>query len=1039
MRGKRLLFLAMQLFFVCIVAVAQTPNVSGVVYSPEGDPIVGASVRVEGSKMGTVTDINGRFSLSLPKGNEKITVSYLGMTPKTVKAGQNLKITLDDDSKALNEVMVVAYGTVKKAAFTGSATEVDAEKLKTPSASLDKGLAGQVAGVQVVSQSGQPGSATSFRIRGSGSLSSSNQPLIVIDGVPTSNEEYSQVASDNDASSNILATINPNDIESVTILKDAAAAALYGSRAANGVVVITTKSGKTGKAKVSFDAKYTTSSLAGRYDVANAGESYKTLYNAYLAAGNSYETANSLTQGALTHNPYNVDNPYDASGNLVSGAKLVVDTDWQDEVFNPASTYDVNLSVSGGSQKTSYFFSTGYLNQEGISPSANYKRYSGSMNIKSDATDWLTLGLNSKFSYSIQETEVAGSAGASPLYNAVSFNSAVPVYIVDSNGSPVLDANGNKQYNFTNPVSRDFNPIAIPSMDKHESKMMRFIGSAFLEAKLLKGLTFKTVFSPDIVYSNELRYWNQDHGNGPAYNGRLDRYHTTDIMYTFTNTLNYTTEFEGGHHLNLLAGMEYWQSTYEYLYAGGTGVGDSKELAQATALLSPNSYTTKETMISYFGRAEYSYLERYNLAASLRTDGSSIFGDDNKWGTFWSVSGAWRINNEAFMKDYSWIDNLKLRVSYGTSGNKSGIANYLYNRYLSQGIYGIDAGYKYGSDKGAVLVQLENKALAWEAQKMFNVGVDFSFWNRFYGSLDYFHKVSDGLLYKYPLAEQNGLLNVTMNAAKVANHGWELMLGYNILKDSPVKWNIELNASIIRDEIKDLYGDDDVRQTTYAKIWSVGGSQYEFYMPTWAGVDSATGDPLWYTVAEDGTRTTTNSYSKATYERQGRSTPDVYGGIHNTLSYKNFDLNVQINYTIGGKVYDGIYANMMSEGNDMSANIHKDELKAWTTPGQVTNVPKFTVNNTSLSNSLSTRFLYNATNVRLANVTLSYRLPSNLGILSKVITGGKIYVSGDNLATWFSDDWKGYNDIDIYGVQGYSSYPSIPTPRSFTVGANLTF
>lgn len=258
------------------------------------------------------------------------------------------------------------------------------------------------------------------------------------------------------------------------------------------------------------------------------------------------------------------------------------------------------------------------------------------------------------------------------------------------------------------------------------------------------------------------------------------------------------------------------------------------------------------------------------------------------------------------------------------------------------------------------------------------------------------------------------------------------------MKDSPVKWNIELNASFIKDTIKDLYGDNDVRQTNYAKIWTVGGSQYEFYMPTWVGVDSETGDPLWYNVDEDGNRTTTNDYSKATFERQGKSTPDVYGGIHNMVSYKNFDLNVQINYTLGGKVYDGIYANMMSEGNTMGSNLHKDELKAWTTKGQQTSVPRYVVNNSNSSNSLSTRFLYDATNVRLANVTLSYRLPSNLGLLSKVISGAKVYVSGDNLFTWFSSDWKGYDDIDIYGVQGYNAYPSIPTPRSFTVGVNVT-
>lgn len=303
---KKIVFLATSLMLYSAAMVAQNVNVSGIVYGEDGEPVVGASVKVDGTKTGTVTDVDGKFVISLPSERKKITVSYLGMMPKTVTVSKNMKITLNDDTRSLKEVMVVAYGTVKKAAFTGSATEVSADKLKTPSASLDKGLAGQVAGVQVVSQSGQPGSGTSFRVRGSGSLSSSNQPLIVVDGIPTSNEEYSQVAYDNEASSNILATINPNDIESVTILKDAAAAALYGSRAANGVVVVTTKSGKSGKAKVSFDAKYTTSSIVGKYDMMSSGDYYKQLYNAYRAAGKSVEDANQLTQGTFTHNPYNI-------------------------------------------------------------------------------------------------------------------------------------------------------------------------------------------------------------------------------------------------------------------------------------------------------------------------------------------------------------------------------------------------------------------------------------------------------------------------------------------------------------------------------------------------------------------------------------------------------------------------------------------------------------------------------------------------------------------------------------------------------------
>jgi TonB-linked SusC/RagA family outer membrane protein len=1030
------MFLLMSIVLSIDLAMAQT-QVSGTVTSSEdGEPVVGASILVQGSKIGTVTDVNGKFSFSAP-ANSKLVISYIGMVTKTVKAGKNIHVVLDQDNNTLDDVMVVAYGTVKKSAFTGSASEVKAELLETPAASIDKGLAGQVAGLQVISASGQPGSATTFRVRGSGSLSASNEPLIVIDGVAITNKEYSEVAYENDNSSNVLAAINPNDIESVTVLKDAAAAAMYGSRAANGVIVITTKKGQAGKAKVTIDAKYTTSSVAGKYDMMSSGDYFRLLYNSYREQGNSVEDANTLAANTLTHNPYNVDYPYDADGNLVSGAKLVVDTDWQDEIFSPASTYDLNASVSGGTNSTNYFFSLGYLDQDGVSPNAHYTRYSGSMNISSEVNNWLNVGLNLKLSQGKQVTEVGGAsgAGASPLVNAVQFPNAVPVYIVDSDGNPILDENGNKQYNFTNPTSRDFNPLAIPYMDHNNSKLTRFIGSAFAEIKIVKGLKFRTVIAPDFTYNNEHRYWNKEHGNGPAYNGRLDKFHTTDYTFTSTNTLNYNNIFAKKHSLNVLAGMEYWRSRFEYLYAGGRDIlGNFEELSAASSSFSPNSYTNKEVMISYFGRAEYAYDDKYNLSASLRTDGSSVFGENKHWGTFWSVGGSWRIFKENFMKNLTWIDNLKLRVSYGTSGNKNGM-----EPYQSKGLFQLDADYKYGSDAGVVLYQLENLNLSWEKQRMFNVGVDFSFWNRFYGSIDYFYKVSDGLLYDYPLAIENGLTSVTLNAAKVSNSGWEFVLGCNILKDGPVKWNLELNASAIRDKIKDLNGDNDVDQSDYAKIWTVGESQYEFYMPTWAGVDPQNGDPLWYTVDSEGNRTTTNDYSEATWERQGKSAPDVYGGLHNTITYKNFELSAQINFTFGGKVYDGTYALMMNEGNSMGYNLNKDELNAWTTVGQVTDVPRYEVNNTNSSNSLSSRFLFDATNIKLQNVTLSYRLPKNLGFLSKYISGGRVYISGDNLLTWFSDDWKGYDDIDIFGVQGYANSLEIPTPRSFTFGLSLTF
>ena len=381
--------------------MAQGVTVKGIVTSADdGLPVVGASVLVKGTTTGTITDVDGRFTIpNVSSSARTIVVSFVGMQTQEIpiKKG-DMAIVLKSDSKTLDEVMVVAYGTVKKSAFTGSAAVVDNEKLKSPAASFDKSLAGQVSGVQVISSSGQPGSSTSFRIRGSGSLTASNEPLYVIDGVATTSNEYSEVAADNDASTNILASINPNDIESITILKDAAAAALYGSRAANGVVVITTKSGKEGKAKVNLNVQFSWAKLNKAYDMMSSADMYGMLYNSYREKGETVEQANQSAQGTLTHNPYNVTNPLDENGNLVNGAKLVVNTDWQDAVFRTAPTQDYNLNVSGKNGNTSYFFSVGYTNQEGIVPASDYKRYSGKANISTDVNSWLKAGLNVTFS-----------------------------------------------------------------------------------------------------------------------------------------------------------------------------------------------------------------------------------------------------------------------------------------------------------------------------------------------------------------------------------------------------------------------------------------------------------------------------------------------------------------------------------------------------------------------------------------------------------------------------------------------------------------
>ncbi len=1026
---KLLSLIAMLVMSVTILMAQRT--ITGVITSAEdGEPVIGASVLVKGTTIGNMTDLDGKFVINnVPESAKTIVVTYVGMKTQELAIRNKMAIVLESESENLDEVMVVAYGTTRRSAFTGSAVVIDSKSLKTPAASADKSLQGKIAGVQVVSNGGQPGSGTNFRVRGSGSLSASNQPLIVIDGIATTGTEYSTVADYNDQTSNILAQLNPNDIESITVLKDAAAAALYGSRAANGVVLVTTKSGKEGKSKISFDTKFSWASLGKAYDTMSSAEMYKTIFNIYNAQGKGAEFANQQTQGALTHNPYNNANPLDANGNVVSGAQIVVDTDWQDEVFNTGFTQDYTISVSGGNDKTKHFFSAGYLDQDGIAPAGAFKRYSAKANVESQVSKWIKAGLNATLSYSNQSNTVAGSAGASPLLNAISFPNAVPVYVVDLNGNPVLDESGNKQYNYTNGVNLDFNPCSIPYMDNNGTKTAHVLANAFLQIEPIKGLTLKTEFKPEYISNDEKMYWNKEHGNGPAYNARLFKYHTTDLIYTSTNTIGYDTNI-GENHINVLAGMEYFKSDLNYLYVSARDfLGDFEEFDAASSTYPASSYNSKEIMISYFGRAEYNYGERYNASFSLRRDGSSVFGKDNKWGTFWSVGASWRINQEAFMKDIDWIDQLKFRASYGTSGNKAGIG-----RYQSLGLWSVDE--TYNGNIAAYLRQFANANLSWEEQKMLNFGLDFGFKNRIWGSIDWFKKTSDGLLYNVPVAQQSGMYaankaTITMNAAKTSNSGVELVLGGSILPQGyPVSWTMEFNASWIKDKIEDLYGDDNIQQTTYQKIWSVGGSQYEFYMPTWAGVDPANGNPQWYKA--DGSKTSV--YGEAAYERQGRSTPTVYGGFNNNLSWKGLDLQILCSYQIGGKFYDGVYKGLMHDDNNYSSNWHRDMLDAWNANNTNTDVPRIG----SLSSQLSSRFLYDATFFKVKTITLGYTLPKFKGV-SDVISNCRIYASCDNVFTAFGSDYKGYDDIDIFGVQGYSLYTATPSPRTWTLGLSMTF
>ena len=1023
-------------------AYAQNITVrGGVTDAATGEPVPAASVVVSGTTIGVIADINGNYSISAPSGSTLV-FSSIGYETLVVPISGRTRIdvALETSAEALEDVLVVAYGTAKKSSYSGSASMVRSEELaQKPVSSVEQALQGKVAGLQVSAASGQPGAATTFRIRGTGTLNASSEPLYVIDGVATTNLSYSKNASDLDATSSIISAINPQDIESITVLKDAAAASLYGSRAANGVVIITTKSGKAGQGQVNFNASFGVSAVPKQYKMASSADYYKLVYNSYMemanpSKGQDYKWANAQTQGYFSWNPYNTDLPLDASGNVASGAKIVIDTDWQDEVMQKGYTQDYSLSYTGGSEKVNYFFSAGYFDQTGTTPTARYTRYSGKANIEAKVNSWLKGGANVVFSYATQVSERASSAGASPLYNAVSFPNAVPVYKVDSNGNYILDEAGEKQYNWTNPAAKDFNPVAIPYMNINKANTARLLASFFTEVKFMDGLTARTTFSPDYVSVYDIFYWNKFHGDGPAYDGRGGRTQTSDLMFTSTTTLNFNRTFAEKHNVSAMAGYEYWQSHITRFDGTATGFAFDfmTELSGASTPQSITSWYTDAALMSYLGHAEYSYDQKYFLSGSFRRDGSSVFGADNKWGNFFSVGASWRITEEDFMKELDWINDLKLRTSYGTSGNNAGVG-----RYQSLGLWTSSSSYQYGYNSGLGHTSLDNPALGWEKQKMFNIGLDFGFLrNRISGSVEFFNKTSDDLLYDFPLPASHGINSVMMNLAKVKNTGAEFVLNATPVQTGDFNWDLSFNFTTNADKILDLAGDDDITMSDTKKIWKIGYSQYEFYMPTWAGVDKTNGDPLWK--KGDGT---TNVYTQADYEQQGRATPWGFGSLTNNLSWKGLSFSFMFYYNLGGKFYDALYANMMHEGNNSGKNINADEINAWTPTNTNTDVPKYVNANDNQSNSPSTRFLYDATYLKLKNVNLSYSLPKNLLKKTGVLSGVRFYINADNLFTVFKDKrYKGYDDIDLFGIGGYDAYPNyIPLSRTYTFGVNITF
>ncbi len=1022
----------------CIQVVIAQQKITGTVTSAEdGLPIPGVSIVVKGEPtIGTATNIDGKYELTLPSDAEVLVFSSVGMKVReeVINGRTTIDVVLEQEALQMDEVMVVAYGTVKKSSYTGSAAVVDNEELeKVNATSVNDALMGSTPGLQISSTSGQPGAQSSVRIRGTGSLTAGSTPLYVVDGIPIKTGNYSDVAGDDySTSADVLSSLNPSDIESVTVLKDASAASLYGSAAANGVIIITTKKGKEGEAKISFNAKYGVATLPQMdYDLMESDEIYSIYFDRYYdeavadGVANPVETANANTISALTHNPYNVENPLDASGNVVSGADLVVNTDWIDEVFRSAKTQEYNLQASGGKEGTTYYISGGYADHEGITLGQNFKRYSAKFNLSSQLRDYLRVGMENTFSSTEQNTPPGGGGGASPMRMAMLFNNAVPVYELDQNGDPVL-TNGQKSFNWLNPVSVDFNPLGLNELDEYQTTTNRLISSFWGELKFLENFTFKSIFNVDYVGMKEFRFYNQYHGNGQPVSGRGTKYNKSDLGWTSSNTLTFNKDL-GDHGIDVLLGFEAYDNRYEYVVAEATNYPDlggatQKELDNASKPSDAGSFYIENAKLSYFSQFKYDYQDRYYLKFSLRRDGSSRFGSDKQFGTFYAVGGSWRISEEGFMQNLTWLNDMKLRASYGTSGNDD-IASFSY--------LGLYQPQSYNDMSGYVHSQLPNSNIHWEENINFNVGFDVRLFNRMTLTYEYYNRNSSDLLYAMPLPGHTGFTEITSNLADMKNYGHEVSVNATVMARSNFVWNLLGNISVNTNELTSITQGEQIEGT---KLWEEGNSIYEFYLEEWAGVND-NGQPMWYTLDENDQKVTTTNYSEATRFKQGLSTPDAFGSIGSNFTYGDFDFSFSFYYSLGGQIYDNVERQLLNDGSAKGYQMLSEVSDSWTSDNPNASLPRFLPDNGDNSYERSTLFLHDATYIKLRSVRLSYNIPENfLNRLS--LSSARLYVTGTNLWTWKKDEdlqsWDpemGLNGIDFFRT---------PNPRTITFGLNVT-
>ena len=1073
---KRLTLFFVSLFLFVGSALAQT-KVSGTVLSQEdGQPIIGAAVQVTGTSTGMLTDVNGRFSLTLPEGSKTLTISYLGYESKTVNAKNGMRVFLKADVAALDEVIVVAYGTQKKSAFTGSAAQVDAKAIEAHvSSNVANSLAGAAPGVQVINSSGDPTSSSpTIRIRGVGSMSAGNNPLIVLDGMPYDGA---------------LNSINPNDVESMTVLKDASASAIYGARGANGVVLITTKKGRNQDAEIRFDAKWGSNSrLIPQYDViTDPGQYYEAhfqqLYNSQIyngkTAGEAYAFANKnlydQNNGGLGYQIFTVpegENLIGTNMKLNPNAKLgysdgeyyYTPDNWYDEAVHNSFRQEYNVSLSGVTDKLNYYASAGYLKDGGIVNNSDMQRYTARLNVDYQVKKWLKVGTNMAFSHrDANQPSYSSSWGSSGniFYICNMIAPIYPLYVRDAQGN-IKTEDGRTVYdsNNTNFKRANFVGNAVRDNEVNRTKTYydNFDGKFSAVITPIEGLTLSANLAVSARNSRE-NDLSSTFGSASATDGGAYLYHFRFFNVTNQYLANYRTDFANNtHHLDVLAGYEQYKHKYQYMYGsndhlfnpyigelGNAAGSDNKQM---------NSFTHNYMTEGYLARIQYDYQEKYFLSTSYRRDASSRFAPGHRWGNFYSFGLAWEMSKEKFLKDVKWIDMLKLKASYGEQGNDAiGTAAGSASTSSTSGWftpYADQYEASYADGYSLVLKYKGNEELTWEKSKAINVGVDFSlFKGRLSGTLEYFNrKTSDLLYYKpVPLSAGNPTGEYPINVGKITNKGIEFNLIGTIIKTNDIVWTANLNLTHYKntiDELDESVRENGIKYSTY--IYEEGGSLYDAYMFKYAGVDKETGQALYYYKEKDengnetGRDLTTANFSQADKYNCGSVLPKLFGGFGTTLNAYGFDLSAQFQFQLGGKIYDGSYQALMHTQDAAGQAWHKDALKAWTPENRNTDVPRLD-GDTQVGQSAVDRFQISSNYLSLNNATLGYTFPKKL-IAPLTLTSLRVYVAGENL--FVLSKRKGLDPRYSLGIGGYTSGSGLNTNsysamRTITAGVTVSF